>query len=41
MERVGNPPAPFEDMRRADGHRAGWRRKTDKAHMAHVADFRK
>ena len=24
----------------ADGHRTGWRRKTDKANMAHVADFR-
>eukprot|EP00729_Bicosta_minor_P008808 gene8808-30550_t len=40
MRRLDNPPAPFGDMRRADGHRTGWRRKTDKANMAHVADFR-
>lgn len=28
MRRLDNPPAPFGDMRRADGHRTGWRRET-------------
>ena len=38
--RLSTPPAPFADLRRADGHRTGWRRKTDRAHMAGVADYR-